>query len=189
MKNIKKLIAFSMIVAPLLMLLADVNNLIFEYPKNFWFGSIAMFLSFYAFLGLIHGTYHLSNCTKLALVGTMVAAFGVLAGETIMGLERVAWAMNEVGLQEEIKNTVHHPIVFSTSRQIGLAFPIGLIILSISMFKAKAINLITMIALIAGILLFPVGRIVVGPYANVPGDLIMLIIYGKLGTELLKQKT
>ena len=188
MKNIKSLIAYSMIGAPLLMLIADTLALVFEYPNYFWFNSIAMFLSFYAFLGLIHGTYHLSNCTKLALVGTMIAVFGVLAGETIMGLERVAWAMNEVGLQEEIKNTVHHPMVFSTSRQIGIAFPIGLIILSISMFKAKAINLVTMIVLIVGILLFPIGRIVVGPYANIPGDLIMLIIYGKLGIELLRNE-
>lgn len=189
MKKIKNLIAFSMIGAPLLLLMADTNSLIFEYPKNFWFGSITMFLSFYAFLGLIHGTYHLSNCTKLALIGTMIAVFGALAGETIMGLERVAWAMHDAGIQEEIKNTVQHPLVFSTSRQIGLAFPIGLIILSVTMFKAKAINSITLILLIVGILLFPVGRIVVGPYANVPGDVIMLVIYGKLGVGLLKQKT
>lgn len=118
----------------------------------------------------------------------MIATFGVLIGETIMGLERVIWAMNEAGLQEHINNTVHHPMVFLTSRQIGLTFPIGLIILSISLFKSRAINLLTMFALIIGILLFPIGRILVGPYANVPGDLIMLIIYGKLGIELLKQK-
>lgn len=177
-----------MIGAPLLMLLADTNYLIFDFYENFWIGSILFWLSLYAFIGLIHGLYNISNCTKLALVGTMIAILGVLAGETIMGLERVAWAMNEVGLTDEISRTVHHPLVSLSSRNIGLTFPIGLIILAISTYKAKAINSITLILLIIGILLFPIGRIIVGPAANVPGDLIMLIIYGKLGLDLLKNK-
>ncbi|MBK8484427.1 MAG: hypothetical protein IPO86_09060 [Saprospiraceae bacterium] len=186
MNKINKLIGAAMIGAPLLMLLADTNSLLFKYPKNFWFTSILLFLSFYAFLGLIHGVHHLSNATKLALIGTLIASFGVLVGETIMGLERVAWAMNEVGLSAEIDRTVHHPIVFSTSRQIGLTFPIGLIILSIALFKAKTISMVTMAILIIGIILFPIGRIIVGPSANIAGDLIMLIIYGKLGLGVMK---
>ena len=187
MENITKHIAFSMILAPLLMLLADSIDLIFEYPEYFWFSSISMFLSFYVFLGLIYGVYYLSKRTKLALVGALITSFGVLAGETILGLERVAWAMNEIGLNEEIKNTVYHPVVFSTSRKIGLAFPIGLIILGISKFKARVINLVTVVILLIGIVLFPVGRIAIGPSANVLGDFIMLLIYGKLGIDLLKQ--
>ncbi|MBK7869390.1 MAG: hypothetical protein IPJ74_01270 [Saprospiraceae bacterium] len=119
-------------------------------------------------------------------MGTLIASFGVLAGETIMGLERVAWAMNEAGLNAEIDRTVHHPIVFSTSRQIGLTFPIGLIILSIALFKAKTISMVTMAILIIGIILFPIGRIIVGPSANIAGDLIMLLIYGKLGLGVMK---
>ncbi len=186
MNNINKLIGSAMIGAPLLMLLADANSLLFEYPKNFWLTSILLFLSFYAYLGLIHGLYQLSNATKLALVGTLVTSFGVLAGETIMGLERVAWAMNEAGLSAEIDRTVHHPTVFSTSRQIGLTFPIGLIIMSIALYKAKAINMLTTAILIIGIILFPIGRIIVGPYANVAGDIIMLFIYGKLGVGMMK---
>ncbi len=177
-----------MIGAPLLMLIADVKSVIFEYPQNFWFGSILLWLSFYAFIGLVHGLYHISNCTKLALVGAMIAIFGILVGETIMGLDRVAWAMNEVGLADEIGKTVHHPLVSNTSRKIGLLFPIGLIILAFSTYKAKAINIISLILLIIGILLFPLGRIILGPSANVPGDIIMLFIYGKLGLDLIKNK-
>jgi len=87
-----------------------------------------------------------------------------VAGETIMGLERVAKAMHEAGLSAEIDRTGHHPIVFfCISRQIGLTFPIGLIILSIALYKAKAINMITTVLLIVGIVLFPIGRIIVGP--------------------------
>lgn len=186
MNKIDKLIGAAMIGAPLLMLLADTNSLLFEYPKSFWFSSILLFLSFYAYLGLIHGLYHLSNATKLALVGTMITSFGVLVGETIMGLDRVAWAMNEAGLNAEIDRTVHHPIVFSTSRQIGLTFPIGLIILSIALYKAKTISMVTTVILLIGIILFPIGRIIVGPSANVAGDLIMLFIYGKLGLDVIK---
>ncbi len=186
MNKINKLIGFAMIGAPLLMLMADTISLVSDYPENFWFASILLFLSFYAFLGLIHGLYHLSNRTKLALVGTLIAAFGIMAGETIMGLERVAWAMNEVGLKGEIDKTVYHPIVFSTSRQIGLTFPIGLILLSISLYKARAVNLITMALLIVGIVLFPIGRIIVGPSANVAGDAVMLFIYGKLGLGVIR---
>lgn len=180
-----KLIGAAMIGAPLLMLIADVNSLIFEYPKNFWFTTMLLFLSFYAFLGLIHGLYELSNATKLALVGVMIASFGVLIAETIMGLERVAWALNEAGLSADIDRTVHHPIVFFTSRQLGLTFPIGLLILSISLYRANAISMITMALLIIGIILFPIGRIIVGPTANVAGDLIMLFIYGKLGLDVM----
>ena len=185
MNKIYKLIGAAMIGAPLLMLLADVNSLLFEYPRNFWFTTILLFLSFYAYLGLIHGLYYLSNATKLALVGTLIASFGVLMGETIMGLDRVAWAMNEAGLSADIDRTVHHPLVFFTSRQLGLTFPIGLIILSIALYKANAISMITMALLIIGIVLFPIGRIIVGPSANVAGDLIMLLIYGKLGLGVM----
>lgn len=186
MNKIDKLIGYAMIGAPLLMLLADANALFFEYPKNFWFTSILLFLSFYAFLGLIHGVYNLSNATKLALVGTLIASFGVLAGETIMGLERVAWAMNEAGLSAEIDRTVHHPLVSDTSRKIGLTFPVGLILLSIALYKARAINMAAMAILIIGIILFPIGRIIVGPSANIAGDIIMLAIYGKLGWGLIR---
>lgn len=35
MKNINLLIAYSMIGAPLLMLIADTTDLVFEYPKYF----------------------------------------------------------------------------------------------------------------------------------------------------------
>lgn len=185
MNKINKLVGAAMIGAPLLMLLADVNSLLFEYPRNFWFTTMLLFLSFYAFLGLIHGLYYLSNATKLALVGTLIASFGVLMGETIMGLERVAWAMNEAGLSADIDRTVNHPLVFFTSRQLGLTFPIGLIILSIALYKANAISMMTMALLIIGIVLFPIGRIIVGPSANVAGDLIMLFIYGKLGLSVM----
>ncbi len=181
MKHTKYVTACALIGGPLLMLLADITFLVFEYPQYFWFASIVMFLSFFAYIGLIHGLYQLSNGTILALVGTLFAIFGTLAGETIMGLDRVAWAMYDVGLEDEITNTVHHPQVFSTSRQIGLAFPIGLLLLSISLYKARAINMLSMIVLMIGIILFPVGRIIVGPEANVVGDFIMLLIYGRLG--------
>lgn len=181
-----KLIGAAMIGAPLMMLLADTNSLLFEYPKNFWFTSILLFLSFYAFLGLIHGLYHLSNATRLALVGTLIATFGVMVGEMIMGLERVAWAMHEAGLSAEIDRTVDLPIVSNLSRKIGLTFPIGLIVLSIALYKAKTLNMLTTTALIIGSVLFPIGRIIVGPSANVAGDIIMLLIYGKLGVDVIK---
>ena len=43
-----------------------------------------------------------------------------------------------------------------------------------------------MAILIIGIVLFPIGRIIVGPPANVAGDIIMLLIYGKLGMGVFK---
>ena len=187
MNKYKKIIGIALIGAPLLMLLADANWLVFGHLESFWFGSVTMWLSFYLFVGLIIGLYHLSNQSKLALAGTMIAIFGVLAGATIMGLDRVGWAMHEIGLGNEVSRTVSHPRVFFTSRFVGLTFPIGLILLSISLYKAKVLNLMWMLILIIGIILFPVGRIVVGFVANVPGDLIMLFIYGKLGINLLNK--
>lgn len=182
-----KIIASSLIGAPLLMLLADLAGPVLGKEAGFWYATLLLWFSFYAYLGAIAGLVKLSGNTRLAVIGAMIALLGALIGTTIMGLERVGWAMSmQEFTREQIMATINYPVVFFTSRAPGLTFPIGLLILTYTLYKAGQLSLSATLLLAVGVILFPVGRIVAGAWANVPGDAIMLVVYGKLSVDIFQ---
>lgn len=176
-----------MIGAPLLMLIADVSTLAFG---SFGvLGGIVFWLSFYAFIGVTIGMMRLAGEGRLAVVGALIASFGCLMGTTIIGTDRVFDALIERGIDSVIVSEIAmDPAIFLTSRAPGLAFPIGLFILTFALAKAKVLSRAAASILSIGVLLFPVGRIFAGVAANVVSDVIMLAVLGWLGITILNDK-
>lgn len=181
----RKLIGISLISAPGLMLLGDSWAGLFG-ESGFWPLTLLLWLSFYVYVAACLGMMALSGGQRLALVGCAIALFGTLIAATIMGLERMAWAMRLHGIpDEQVSQVLLDPTVFSTSRAPGLAFPVGLLLLTVALFRAGVLSGFKASVLAIGILLFPVGRIFVGIWANVIGDALMLLVMAPLGVRLL----
>ncbi len=182
------LIGISMIGAPLLMLSADTMAY-FENESLFTLQTTLMWLSFFAYIGTIIGIFKLSGKTTTAKIGALIAILGCLIGTTIVGTDRISFAFIQNGIDPELAASIMmEPSVFLTSRAPGIAFPIGLLILTYSLIKAKVLSKVVGGILMIGIILFPVGRIAVGLVANIPGDFIMLLILGGIGINILKSK-
>lgn len=95
--------------------------------------------------------------------------------------------MHQIG-PELISAVLTEPILFFTSRMPGIFFPIGLILLTVTMKKADSISTANAILLIIGIILFPVGRIGGEILFNVIGDALMLIVFSQVGINIINTR-
>lgn len=89
---------------------------------------------------------------------------------------------------EMIRNAHQNPWVFFTSRATGITFPIGLIMLSIGLYKNKTISLPLLIGLVVSIILFPIERIPKELIFNVAGDALMIVSFKMVG-KAYRRKT
>jgi hypothetical protein len=176
-----RLIGVTFWLAPVLMLVSDLLGWLAPSPF-FWVASLAFWLSFYTFLGLIYGMFQLSNRSTYAVVSFLVAVFGALIGITIIGMTRYAWGVGVEGVAPATIQAAHaNPWVLFTSRVPGITFPIGLIMLSIALKRNHRINGLLLTGLIFSILLFPLGRIPQWIISNVIGDALMIVFFGMVG--------
>ncbi len=182
------IVALSFIGAPILMLITDTLNLLT--PGQYqWFASVTFWFSFCAYVAVIMGMVKLSGDTNLASVAAILAIMGTLIGITIIGTSRVGMSMLMQGIEKEmIMAAMYEPIVFFTSRAPGILFPVGLILLTITMKKAGSINTVNSAILLVGIILFPVGRIPQMVGFNVAGDILMLIVLAQIGLNIIKRR-
>ena len=181
----KGVLGVSLVLAPLLMLAGDAVSAVVGKP-GFWITSLSLWLSFYAYIGAILALLVLAGNGRLAQVGAVIALFGALIGGTIMGLDRMAWSMRIHDLASDVaRDVMTEPVVFFTSRAPGIAFPIGLLLLTYALRRADVLSLAAACILAVGVCLFPVGRIAVGPWANVVGDTLMLMVLAPLGLRVL----
>jgi hypothetical protein len=185
---LQKLIKSAFWLAPILMLLSDTINLL-GWEAGYWLASIAFWLSFYFFLLVIIGMVHLSQGSNFAIVAGLLAAAGTLIGITIIGTSRFAWGMEMMGTSEEVLMEVHmDPRIFFTSRFPGILFPVGLILLAISLKRHGVINGFLLVGLLVSIVLFPLGRIPGIYLFNVIGDVLMVVFFGGLLGRKLNSK-
>ena len=176
-----RLIGITFWLAPLLMFLSDLTGLVFG-EQFFWISSILFWLSFYTFLLLIIGMVQLSNYSSFSVSSALIAGFGVLIGITIIGISRMAWGVETEGVSHVvIVSADSNPWVFFTSRFPGITFPVGLILLVVSLKRKNVINNYLMAGLIFSLLLFPLGRIPKELIINVVGDAFMIIFFGMVG--------
>ncbi|HEX8255901.1 MAG TPA: hypothetical protein VF846_22365 [Thermoanaerobaculia bacterium] len=77
------------------------------------------------------------------------------------------------------------PIVFVSLIPIGLLFPIGLMILGVTLFVARPVNRWLGLTLALGGFLFPLGRAVGVPYAFAACDILLGLTLATLGQQIL----
>jgi hypothetical protein len=70
---------------------------------------------------------------------------------------------------------------------IGIFFPIGLIMLAISIFRSKIFNAATPFLLVGGALLFPVGRIAGIVPAVIGSGALLFAAFGLIGWHIITQ--
>ena len=177
---------FCSVLAPLPLLAGDIMLI----TGGLGFGwTIALWVSFVLFVPAIFGTTYLavSRGSRLALVGGASAYFGAMAGASMQVLFRVWAVLTEAGSPQAVETLRGSMKLVATTQMIGLFFPTGLIILAISLYRARVLGGAVAIALAAGAVLFPLGRVAGLLVGFIGGDLLLITAFGVIGLRLLAE--
>ena len=173
------------ILAPLVLIVGDLlmiaAGLMFEW-------TIALWLAFVLLVPAIFGlTFILFNHgSRLALVGGMSAFFGAMAGASMQVLFRVYAVLAERGAEQTIEQLRGTFKLIAATQMIGLFFPIGLILLAVSIYRSGIFNPLTGFLLASGAILFPIGRIGGFAVAVIGSGILLLAAFGLIGWQILK---
>jgi hypothetical protein len=188
MNNIKhtflRIAGLCSILAPLTFLAGDslllIGGMRFEW-------TIAMWVAFVLFVPAIFGLTYLiaSQGSRLAVVGGASAYFGAMAGASMQVLFRVWAVLNEAGSEQTIELLRGSRKLVVSTQFIGIFFPIGLLILAVCLYRSRLVNPLIALALAAGAILFPMGRIAGLLVGLIGSDLMFIIAFGVIGRRLL----
>jgi hypothetical protein len=124
---------------------------------------------------------------SLALVGGILAYFGLLAGASMQVLFRVYAVLSEAGSTATIRQLGSTFKLVASTQIIGIAWPVGLLILSLICFRVRSISSIVPIVLIIGAITFPIGRIGDQGWAVILSGVTFVIGYGMLAQRLFQE--
>ncbi|HUP20245.1 MAG TPA: hypothetical protein VM778_09870 [Gemmatimonadota bacterium] len=179
-----------LIFAPLVMLVADVMLVAFGEEAGFWPWSFGLWLSFYLFIFAVLAIARLLSrgADRLGIVGGALAIAGLLMGATMQGMFRTFVSMEAREIDEATMRAVHEPLI-ATTQVPGILLPIGLLVLATALWKTRVMPRPMVLLFALGTLLFPVGRIILGPSVSVVSDLLLLVALGDLGRRVLGSPT
>ena len=181
-----RIAAICAIFAPLVLLAGDLLLIIGE--RRFeW--TIVLWLSFVLFVPAIFGVTYVAfdSGNKLALVGGASAFFGSMAGASMQVLFRVYAVLDEAGAGQATELLQKTMKLIATTQMIGIFFPIGLILLSISLYSNRIFNRLTPLLLIIGSILFPIGRIGSFAIAVIGSGMFLTAAFGLIGWQIIIQ--
>lgn len=190
MNNIKhpfiKIAALCSILAPVVLIIGDLLPVIGELRFE-W--TIALWLAFVLFVPAIFGLTFLlyENGNRLALIGGTLAFFGAMAGASMQVLFRVYAVLAERGAEQTVELLRDTFKLIATTQMIGIFFPIGLILLAISIYRSKIFNSAIPFLLAGGAILFPVGRIAGLIPAVFGSGILLLAAFGLIGWHILSK--
>jgi hypothetical protein len=176
------------ILAPLVMLGADCFLLITD--RRFeW--TIGLWLSFVLFVPAIFGATHLAarGGKRLAFVGGALAYVGCMAGASMQVLFRVWAVLNEAGSEQTVELLRSSGKLIASTQMIGILFPIGLLVLAVSLYWSRAVHPLVALSLAGGALLFPLGRIAGLLVGVLGGDLLLTLAFAVIGRRLLSAES
>jgi hypothetical protein len=188
MNNIKhpfiRIAAVCAILAPLILLAGDLVLIIGE--RRFeW--TIVLWLSFILFVPAIFGLTYVAfgRGNKLALVGGASAFFGAMAGASMQVLFRVYAVLEETGASQAVELLQKTMKLIATTQMVGIFFPIGLILLSISLYSNRIFNRLIPLLLTVGAILFPIGRIGGFAIAVIGSGMVLIAAFGIIGWQII----
>jgi hypothetical protein len=172
------------VLAPLPLLAGDIMQI--TGGLGFWW-TIALWVSFVLFVPAIFGATYLaaSRGSRLALVGGASAYFGAMAGASMQVFFRVWAVLAEMGTPQTIEALRGSFKLVASTQMIGLFFPVGLILLAISLYRSRVFSLPLALALVGAAVLFPLGRIAGLLVGFIGGDLLLIAAFGAIGRRLL----
>jgi hypothetical protein len=142
-------------------------------------------------IGAVFGITQLlrRRADRAGLIGATLAVIGWVVGSRIMviGQLQALLANGVPGVPPDSLQKLfqHAPIVFVSIIPVGLLFPIGLIVLGITMFVARPIPRGIGALLAIGGVLFPIGRAAGHEWAIVSSDLLLGATFALLGWQIL----
>lgn len=191
--NLRKNIAgVCLVAAPLVMLAGDVAaRLGTQWSFAHVFTSKLAFALFApALLALMHLLRERAD--KTGLVGGGLALMGLLSGSAIVTFWHTVRALSSPDFDESTMTAMRSAMeneVFGLTFLYPLAgvfFPLGLLILSVGLFRARAVAPHVAAMLAVGAILFPVGRIG-GVWAAIfASDIFLIAALGLLGWRILR---
>lgn len=172
------------ILAPLILIAGDLlmitAHLMFEW-------TIALWAAFVLFVPAIFGlTFILfASGSRLALIGGMSAFFGAMAGASMQVLFRVYAVLAAQGAEQTIEQLRGTFKLIAATQMIGIFFPIGLILLAVSVYRSKIFNPLISLLLASGAVLFPIGRIGGFRIAVIGSGILLFAAFGLIGWQIL----
>jgi hypothetical protein len=182
-----KIAGICSILAPIILFIGDLlmiaASMMFEW-------TIALWLSFVLFVPAILGlTFILFNSgSRLALFGGISAFFGAMAGASMQAMFRVYAVLAENGQGQTVELLRGTGKLVATTQMIGIFFPIGLILLAISLFQRRMTSSMIPLLLTFGAVLFPVGRIGGFSIAVISSDILLCAAFVLIGWLLFIQR-
>ena len=179
-----KIAAFGAFVGPVVLFLSDLllgslTALSFEWTIGLWAGFMLMIP------GVIGLTYLLaSNGSRLAVIGGCFAYFGLIAGASMQVLFRVYSVLQEQGSTATIEQLRTTFKLIASTQMIGLAWPIGLGLLSIACMTTRVVHIAVPILLLIGAVAFPIGRIAGSTAGVLISGAVFIIAFAIVGSRL-----
>lgn len=186
----KKVSAVCLIAAPLLLLTGDLCGFAENaYYWHYFFGKAAFAAFVFAIFALVDFLKPFSE--RLSVVAGGTAIIGAISGATLFSFGYLDGALAKNGFEMEkmpelatVLSAVYQTMVFAPLP--GLFFPIGLLILSINLFRVKAVPRAASFALAFGAVLFPAGRIPGVLQISVASDLFLNVALVLIGWRILR---
>jgi hypothetical protein len=126
---------------------------------------------------------------RAGLIGATLTLMGWVIGSRIMviGQLQALLASGVPGVPPDSlqKMFQHAPLVFVSIIPVGLLFPIGLVVLGITMFVTRPIPRGAGALLAIGGVLFPIGRAIGHEWAVVSCDLVLAATFALIGWQIL----
>ena len=115
------------------------------------------------------------NNRNATIIGAGLAVIGAIAGASMQALFRVQWALRGAHQNDALLVLDATPHIAVTTLMPGILFPIGLLVLSLSL-RRNIGNLAAILLAVAAIL-FPVGHALGIMPAAILGDLILIAAF------------
>ena len=146
------------------------------------------------FIGSIGGITQLlrRRADRAGLIGAAMALMGWAVGIRIMALGQLE-SLLAIGVTGVPADTLEKmfaaaPLVWASIVPVGLIFPLGLITLGITLFVTRPVSRWIGALLIAGGILFPLGRAVRLEWAIAACDLVLGLTFALIGWQILARK-
>lgn len=180
-----RLAAVCAILCPLILLIADImrvaqGGVTFAWTIVIW-GAFVLFVP--AVLAISYAAAEGGN--RLAVLGGVSAFVGAMAGASMQVYFR-SWAiLDEGGYAQALDYLKTSFKMVASTQMIGIFFPLGLLIIAVSLFISRKFKWYVPLALAGTAVLFPMGRIG-GFLTGIFGaDLLMILAFGTIGRYLL----
>ncbi len=158
-RRMLRISAVAAMIGPPVILISDIIHITagysFEWTIGLWAGLLLMIA------GTVGIAYYVSSSGggMTAIIGGCFAFFGLVAGASMQVLFRVHAVLEEQGSMatvEQLKQTLK---LVASTQMIGLAWPVGALILAIGTYRAFRTNYILPLIMTVGAISFPIGRI------------------------------